>query len=97
MSSDIWMVLTSTVNRGCCLASSARIRGSAISITARTNSQLPGHFAAFRGQPFEQLANIGECWFDTGEKSLPRSVKETLRVGRANNGMASRSSTPRTA
>lgn len=62
-----------------------------------TNSQQPGHFAAFRAQPFERLANIGECRFDTGEKSLPASVKETLRVVRANNGVASRSSTLRTA
>jgi hypothetical protein len=63
----------------------------------RFNSQQPGHLPAFRGQSFDCLAHICQRRLDAGDKSRPASVTETLRVVRANKGVASRSSTLRTA
>jgi len=53
--------------------------------------------ASFSPQSFDCLANINERRFDAAINRLPASVKETLRVVRANKGVPSRSSTLRTA
>jgi hypothetical protein len=99
MSTDVCRALTSTVSRGCCWASFARIRVSAISNTTRAasirNSPVTSPRSALNPSTvFSISVSAGST---PATNRAPASVKETLRVVRANNGIASRSSTLRTA